>query len=211
MAEKKDVDWVAIGCEYRANIRSLRDIAAQHEISETLIRRKAKKMLWVRDVSEKISARTQDILLKEGVRNDGVREGVRTEERDIIESAAQLQVSIIREHRRDITRYRSLCENLLREIELQTGEIITFEQLGEIMASGDESSLDRVYKKVISTGSRVDSVKKLVDTLKVLIGLERQAFGLSDNSNGDADKPPATAMPTTDFLTSLVERFNATR
>ncbi|MDP1774255.1 MAG: hypothetical protein Q8L15_18460 [Methylobacter sp.] len=188
MAEKKDVDWQEIEREYRANIRSLRDIASQYEISEALIRRKAKTMLWVRDVSAKISARAQDILIKESVRNDGVRAGVRTEERDIIESAAQLQVAIIREHRRDITRYRSLCENLLQEIELQTGEKITFDQLGEIMASGDESSMDRIYKKVLSTGSRVDSVKKLVDTLKVLIGLERQAFGLSDNSNGNADK-----------------------
>ena len=48
--------------------------------------------------------------------------------------------------------------------------------------------LNELYKKVIATPSRIDSFKKLSESLKTLTGLERQAFGMADNSNGDADK-----------------------
>lgn len=42
-------DWIAIEGEYRAGKRSLRDIAAEHGISEGLIRKKAKAGGWLRD------------------------------------------------------------------------------------------------------------------------------------------------------------------
>ena len=49
--------------------------------------------------------------------------------------------------------------------------------------------MNELYRKVIDTPSRVDSTKKLSDTLKNLIGLERQAWNMADNANGDADAP----------------------
>ena len=66
------------------------------------------------------------------------------------------------------------------------------------MWSPDDKGNDKVndlYMKIISMPGRVKSMKDLSDTLKTLIALERQAFGLDDENN----KP-------VDALTALLER-----
>jgi hypothetical protein len=185
--DSKIINWDSIEKDYRAGVRSLRSIAADHDITEAAIRKHANKNNWARDLGARIAAKAEEL-----VRKDEVRKLVRKEtENEIIEANAELQANIIRSHRKDITRYRGLCESLLHELELQTGHLVTFEQLNELMQDSGNEAIDKltdVYRKVIATPSRVDSVKKLSDTLKVLIGLERQAFGIADNANGDANK-----------------------
>jgi hypothetical protein len=71
--------------------------------------------------------------------------------------------------------------SLLGELETQTANLELFEQLGDILRSDDERGQDRrndIYQKVISSAGRIDGMKKLSDTLKTLIGLEREAYGL---------------------------------
>lgn len=187
MAEKKVIDWDAIEPDWIAGIKSKKQLSTEYGVSRAAMDKHFDKLGITRDLSDKIRKEAEAMVTLDAVTRQ-VTPDSRVTEKEIIETNAAVQANIIRTHRKDITRYRSLCESLLAEIELQTGERITFEELGEIMASGDDGNLDRIYKKTLSTPSRVDSVKKLADTLKVLIGLERQAFGLSDNSNGDADK-----------------------
>lgn len=79
--------------------------------------------------------------------------------------------------------------SLLAELEIETDNLTLFQELGEILRSEDDKGTDKrndLYQKVISSAGRVDSMKKLSDTLKTLIGLEREAYGLSDES-----PPPA--------------------
>lgn len=184
---KASVDWEAIEKEYRAGIRSVRDIGAEHGVSHVGINKRAKREGWVRNLAAKIRAKAESLVTRDVVTSSVTMET----EREIIEANANMQANVIRTHRKDITRYRSLCEKLLQEIELQTGEILTFEQLGELMYAPNDKGVDKrneLYVKTISTASRVDSVKKMVDTLKTLIGLERQAFGLSDTAEGEKPK-----------------------
>ena len=58
-----------------------------------------------------------------------------------------------------------------------------------MLRSEDDKGMDKMndlYRKVVSTPSRIDSVKKLADTLKTLVGLEREAWGIaSDNGDGN--------------------------
>ena len=42
--------------------------------------------------------------------------------------------------------------------------------------------LNEAYRKAISLPTSIDGAKKLAETLKTLIGIERQAFGLGDGS-----------------------------
>ena len=74
MAEKKVIDWEKIELDYRAGIKSLRQIAGEHDIAESGIRRRTKQYEWVRDLSEKIKAKAEDL-----VRKDLVRSEVRTQ------------------------------------------------------------------------------------------------------------------------------------
>lgn len=56
------VDWESVEREYRAGIRSLRDIGGEFGCTEGAIRKKAKEKDWSRDLSAKISAKAEVVL-----------------------------------------------------------------------------------------------------------------------------------------------------
>lgn len=57
-------DWEAIETAYRAGVMSLREIAAQHGISEGAIRKRAKRDDWSRDLAAKVKERADDLVRK---------------------------------------------------------------------------------------------------------------------------------------------------
>lgn len=181
---RRKTDWEGISREYRAGIRSLRDIGGEFGISEAMIRKRAKAESWPRDLSEQIKAKADDLVRKEAVRKGAQGDAERT----VIATNAQMQADAIIGSRKDISRYMRLGDALIAEVEAQTANPELFEQLAELMQSPDEKGMDKlneIYRKVISTNGRVDTFKKLSDTYKVLIGLKRQAFGIADNAEGD--------------------------
>lgn len=181
MSERKPApDWERIEQDYRAGVLSIREIAGQHGITDGAIRKRAKAQDWERDISAKVNAKADAL-----VRAEQVRSQVRTEsalsERVLIEATAQVIADVRMRHRGDIGRALSLSMKLLAELEGQTDSLELLEQLGELMRSDDERGQDKrndLYNKIIATPSRIDSVKKLSETLKNLIGLEREAYGL---------------------------------
>ncbi|WP_396189829.1 hypothetical protein [Flavobacterium sp.] len=188
VAKKKPVDWEKVERLYRAGVMSLREIATPNGISETAIRKKAKKEGWVRDLQGKIKARSDDLVRKAEVRNQ-----VRTEnaesERVLIEATAQAIADVRLSHRKDISRHRTLVQSLLEEVEHQTINRALYEELGEMLRNPDQYGNDRIndlYMKAMATPSRIDSAKKLAEALGKLVALEREAYAM-DNS----DKTPA--------------------
>lgn len=181
MSERKTApDWERIEQDYRAGVLSIREIAAQHSITDTAIRKRAKLQGWERDIAAKAQAKADSL-----VRRAEVRTQVRTEaaisERELIEATAQVIADVRMRHRGDIGRAMRLSMMLLAELEGQTNSLELLEQLGELMRSEDERGQDKrndLYNKIIATPGRIDSVKKLSETLKNLIGLEREAYGL---------------------------------
>lgn len=112
---------------------------------------------------------------------------------EIIEANAATIAGTLIGHRRAVKRYQALSLQLLAEIEAQTFNIEDLHSLGAMMRSENERGVDKlndIYHKIIATPGRVDAIKKLAETSKVLIGLERQALGIADNANGDANRPP---------------------
>jgi len=183
--KKKPPDWERIESDYRAGILSLREIAAPSGITEGAIRKRAKRDGWVRDLSEKIKIKAEHLVRTEMVRSEVREKGGIVPEREIVEANATLSANALLSHRKDITRGRSLTIKLLEEIESQTSNHELFASLGLMLAATDEKGVDKLnelYLKVIGTPSRIDSMKKLSDTLKTLIALERQAIGLKDDA-----------------------------
>jgi hypothetical protein len=183
--KKKPPDWERIESDYRAGILSLREIAAPSGITEGAIRKRAKRDGWVRDLSEKIKIKAEHLVRTEMVRSEVREKGGIVPEREIVEANATLSANALLSHRKDITRGRSLTIKLLEEIESQTSNHELFASLGLMLAAPDEKGVDKLnelYLKVIGTPSRIDSMKKLSDTLKTLIALERQAIGLKDDA-----------------------------
>ena len=189
-ADDKDrPDWEKIEFAYRAGVLSLREMARPYKVTEGAIRKRAKRDGWVRDLRAKIDARAEELVRKAAVRNE-VRKGQEATERQVIEANAEQIAKVRSEHRGDVGRLRSLGLTLLSELEGQSASLEDLSNLGELLRAPDENGLDKlndVYRKIISTPSRVDSAKKVAETLKHAIGLEREAYGLDDKKATPAD------------------------
>lgn len=183
------VDWVSIEKEYRAGIRSVRDIAAQFGITHGAINKRAKRDDWTRDLSAKIKAKAQELVSKATVSKEVSKERLDTE-KSIVAVNARVQADITLSHRTDIQQHRLLRDKLLNECIVITDNAESLENIAEILDEGDADRMQQAVRKAISLPSRVDSFKKLVESTKTLVGLEREAFGISDNANGEASKPP---------------------
>mgnify|MGYP000846077410 CR=1 FL=1 len=180
MGARKAVDWERIEADYCAGIKSIREIAREHGITDGAIRKKSVAEKWSRNLSAKVEARAAELVRSEQVRSE-VRSEKAASEREIIEASAQAIVNVKLSHRKSIGRQRALVEKLLAEVEAQTDGSEDFARLGELLEDLDERGIDKlneIYKKVIATPQRIDSIKKLAETLKHLIYLEREAFDI---------------------------------
>ena len=175
------VDWERIEADYSAGVKSIREIARENGITDAGIRDRAKKAGWSRSVEAKVAARAEKLLRTEALRTE-LRTEKEVTEREVIEASAQAIVNVKLNHRKSIGRQRHLVETLLAELESQTADNDLFGQLGELMRSEDDKGVDKLndlYKKIIAFPQRVDSMKKLAETLKHLIYLEREAFDIT--------------------------------
>ena len=188
-SKRPAIDWERIEVEFRAGILSLREIAALHPgVSHVSISKRAKRDGWERDLSKMIAAKADALVNKEVV-NSQVNSGKSVSERQIIDANAARIAEVRGEHRKDISRSRTLVMTLLGELEAETSHVLDLEELGDLMRCPNENGIDKLndlYRKIISLPGRVDSGKKLTEALKNLIGLEREAYGLSVEKEGES-------------------------
>lgn len=198
------VDWEAVEIQYRAGIRSLKDIGAEFGVSDAGIIKRAKRDGWVRDLKAKIRAKA-DAKVSAALVSAEVSSRTKAGEAQVIEVEAEVQSRIRLDHRRDIKRFRALCLAMLEELEAETQNNDLFQQLGDLLRKEDDKGQDRrndLYAKVISSAGRIDSLKKLSETLKHLVGLEREAYGISAD-----DKPDGQGKGLTEILSNLIEKL----
>jgi len=179
--EKKAApDWERIEADYRAGLLSVREIAASQGITHGAINKRAKRDGWERDLSAKIKAKADSLVSKREVSTQVSAEKVVTD-RLIVEANAEVIAQVRLSHRADISRSRRLVMTLLEELEHQTEHRELYEKLGELMMSPDENGRDKLfeaYMKAMALSGRTSTMKALSDSLKTLIGLEREAYDL---------------------------------
>lgn len=175
--ERKATDWERIEADYRAGILSLREIASEQGVSHVAIQKRAKKLGWSRDLAAKIQAKADELVTKQAV-TASVNAAASVTERQIIEANAERIAQVRGEHRSDITRARALALQMLGELEGQIGQADAAPELWQALVDQNSMKTADLLNKVLSVPSRVDSLKKLAETLKTLIALEREAYGL---------------------------------
>lgn len=183
-------DWEAIESAYRAGLLSIREIASQHGITHGAINKRAKRDGWERDLKAKIKSKADALVSKREVSSQ-VSNETATSERILIEANAEVIATVRMEHRGDIRRARNIASSLFGELEAQCSDVGLLDNLGDLMVSPDDKGQDKlneIYRKVISMPGRVKSMKDLSDTLKTLIGLERQAYDIDGPAGDDASK-----------------------
>lgn len=199
---RKVIDWEAVEIQYRAGIRSLKDIGGEFGVSDAAIIKRAKRDSWSRDLRAKIHARAE-AKVSAALVSAEVSAQTKVNERQMIEKASDEIVSVRLSQRKDIQRTRRITMALLEELEGQTGAdtVSMLEQLGDLLRNEDDFGRDRLndlYQKIISLPGRAKTMKDLGESLRVLVALERQAFGLDDKDNAPVDA-----------LTSLLNRVSS--
>ena len=199
----KAVDWERIELDYRAGIKTLRQIAEENGISHVAINKRAKRDGWTRDLSAKIQSKADELVTKELVTKTVTTE-TKMAERQVIEVAAQAVADVRLAHRRDIHRARNLANALLDELEKQTDPITLalLADLGDMLRNPDENGQDKLndlYRRIISLPERARTAKTLAETLRLTVDRERQAFGM-DAKGADDDKKGVEAVSTKDLL-----------
>ena len=189
---KKETDWEAIEGAYRAGLLSLREMSQEYGVSHVAIKKRADKEGWTRDLTAKIKAKA-DALVNSGEVNGGVNSKPLVNESEIVNANAEVIANIRLSHRKDISRSRNLVMKLLGELEISTDNIEDFEKLGELMFDPDEKTgrdkLNETYQKVISMAGRTKTMKDLADSLKTLVAIERQAYGLDVEVKAQEEDP----------------------
>lgn len=158
---KAKTDWERIELDYRAGILTLREMSDKHNVSHVTIHKRAKRDDWTRDLAAKIQAKAEELVNRAEANRVGNKEAAVNEIR-MIETGATVIMQVKMGHRTRVRRHTELVDKLLEELEESDEDLAT----------------------------RVDISKKLGDTLKTLITIERDAFDIVtatkvDHTNSD--------------------------
>ncbi len=192
---KTGPDWERIEGDYRAGVLSLREIAAKDgNVTEGAIRKRAKRDGWTRDLKAKIDARAEDLVRKQAVRNQSTHEGGcapsavdKATEREIIEANATQIAKVRDEHRVDIRRARNHANRLMSALEGL--EIAEAPSVAATLAKAGTETSGSSGEPPVTASMKEHTIwlRTLAETLKVLVGLEREAYGLAHFTD-----PPTT-------------------
>lgn len=199
MAEGKkrpSIDWEGVEREYRAGIRSLKDIGSQFGVSDAGILKRVKKEGWSRDLGARIKAKAEALVSAREV-SEQVSEQAKIAERQIVEVNAAMLADRLLSQREDIRRCRATVNRLWSLVDVELDHPDDLKQLGAILAAPDDLGNDKLndmYFAAISLPQQVKNVKLLCDAIKTLIELERKVLRLDTMPDQDPEEESRNAI-----------------
>ncbi len=207
MPARKKVDYERIEPGWRAGALSPSQLAAEYtdatgvSVSRSAIIKHFTELGIPRDLKAKVRAKA-DAMVAEAMVTGKVSTVTTKRDTEIIDESATREAIVRLSHRTDIARSRNIVMSLFAELEaicgVENAELLS--QLGELMRNPDENGQDRrndLYRKLISLPGRAKTMKDLGDSLKTMIGLEREAFGIDQKGGapgeGAGDRPMSDA------------------
>jgi hypothetical protein len=180
---KKVTDWERIERLYRAGKLSNHAIAAQCDVTEGAIRKRAKRDGWEKDLSARV-----DVAVKAKLARAPMLTKNHATEREIVEEAASTAVALVLGHRTEIARLQSIAKTMASQlIDVTDNEQLIVDEI-EIATEDDQDGRRRArMEAAVALPARVDTLKKLTDSWKTIVAMGREAFSL--------DKPEARDDP----------------
>ena len=156
----RENDWDWAQVQYETTSRPVQDIATNIGVPASSVISRASRNGWTRDKGRLVAKMTAEMIIANRVRESEQRQ----EKLAVIERVnVEMQARVLTEHRKDIQKARSMCVSFM----------------GELENAQDELDLEG-KSKVLA---------RLADSMKTLILLERQAFGIQGVFE-DTEKPP---------------------
>jgi hypothetical protein len=204
---KRVVDWEAIERDYRAGIKTLRQMADENGITHGAINKRSKAEGWSRDLKAKIVAAVEEKVSKAAV-SSLVSMETKVSEKAIVEANAEVIAQADLINRADVLLALSVSRSQLQEVAaLGNPEFIAgLEWLGKVM---DESGVDdagkqvmdranELYRYIIGLAGRVKLSKEIAASHGVYIPMQRKILKLDE----EADKNQSQ-------LDALLAKINA--
>ena len=183
-------DWEAIERTYRTNTLSNRQLGRAHGISETAIRKRAKEHGWTRDLEQRVRERSEELVRQHEVREPlagrgtvppAITRDINTPEDMAVEIGAAATANIKLSHKRGAVRMRAFADQLMDEVQQSLGSQDALREVAEVLAAVNDTTPEKlmeVMQRVVSLPGRVDTLKKLAEAVKIVYGLEREAWGM---------------------------------
>lgn len=192
----KSIDWEGVERDWRAGIKTKLYLSKEYGVSRAAMDKRFAKLGIGRDLAEKINARAEFLVTASVTQNEPV---AAAKEARIIEANAAIQAVVVMQQRRNIARATGIVQQLFDELELLIGGTAELEQIADILASEDDGKMQDLLKKVSALPTKTDVVKKLAESLRILVELERKVLRIKDeeeNKGGSIE----------DFLRMLPQR-----
>jgi hypothetical protein len=198
---KSQAEMDLMEMHFRAGMRTLEDIGKEFNLSKGRISQIAKKYGWERDLAPKIRQRTearvardtaQEELRKQALNDPTKQSARRLAEAEVVDLNVEVKAGVIRGQKKAISRANGLFFTMLGELESVSNS--EGQSLVEMLiiattppAEGEDEEAERRRKakqkklldSIVDLPGRIDSGKRLVETLEKLVRMEREAYGIS--------------------------------
>lgn len=148
---KTPPDWIAIERDFRAGVKSVRQIASENGITHGAINKRAKRDEWTRDLKAKIQAKA-DAIVSKAVSSE-VAASKRLTENAVVDSNAHLQANVRLRHRSDALRLNQTLQRLGADLDGEAGKKLPLAEQAKI-------------------------AKNLVDAFGSMVAIDREAYGI---------------------------------
>lgn len=183
---KAKYDWEAIEKDYKLGQLSVRAIAQKHNFkgSHSAITSRAKRNGWTRNVTKQVQELTREGLVS-GINKDCAH-FAHTPTREDIEAAALTNIQVITQHRQDIRAGRTLVNLFMEQLQDSANARDVIEQDIIAETEEDQTTVRRTSMlKAVSLPSQAGVLRDLSVALKNFIPLERQAYNITDEVEGE--------------------------
>lgn len=190
-ADKKPVDWEIVEKDYRAGLKSLRQLADEHGVSHVTIAKRAKKYGWEKNLEEKIQTTAKNKIARTVVNKQGnneVNSKAQLSDAQVVNAYADVVASVDMIQREDLKLAIDNSRSQLREL-VALGDPQFHDKLVELGETFDESGPtanggwktdknNELYQYIISLAGRVKMSKEIAAAHGVYIPMQRKVFGL---------------------------------
>ncbi len=209
MAHPK-IDWNMLEGDWRAGIKSVRQLARDwnqtykdNKVSFVAISKHFKKLGIERSLAPAIYEKAEAEVNRKMVvapLNNGSDKRKIISDSQIVDGNAAILSDLQLSHRAHVSHNKSIIVKLLSELDFQTDNQELYNRLSDLIEEDFKvedgavetrvqqerrSKLRTFFDKALSTGGRIDSVKKLTEALREVILLERKIYGIDAGGSGE--------------------------
>lgn len=117
MKRERPIDWAQIELDYRAGIKTMRQMAHENGVVPSAIVKRAQRKGWTRDLNARVVAKAEDLVNRSVTKSLSGEKAACKMVNELAAEMAEIQLA----HRKDIAKARALTVGLFKRMEQAGG------------------------------------------------------------------------------------------